>query len=142
MIINSVNILPLLRSKSCYFCLVVKLLIRVFFSSFSISMLIYLMLVLRHWALWWQVKLAKCIVHNVVVDISFNQLGGLIMLIHFSQEIFIFIFYSHSNNLSQFCSFILCRNCICKIMIFRLENILMILNFNNDSGNSIANPSK
>ena len=28
----------------------------------------------------WQVKLIKCLVENVVVDISFNQIGGLCTL--------------------------------------------------------------
>ena len=28
----------------------------------------------------WQVKLVKCLVENVVVDISFNQIGGLCTL--------------------------------------------------------------
>ena len=40
----------------------------------------YLSGYLKVWLLWWQVKLVKCIVQNIVVDISFNQLGGLCTL--------------------------------------------------------------
>lgn len=36
----------------------------------------------------WQVKLVKCLVQNIVVDISFNQLGGLCTLCFLEQVIF------------------------------------------------------
>lgn len=35
---------------------------------------------------WLQVKLLKCLVDNIVVDISFNQMGGLVTL-NFLEEI-------------------------------------------------------
>lgn len=37
----------------------------------------------------WQVKLVKCIVQNMVVDISFNQLGGLSTLCFLEQVNFL-----------------------------------------------------
>ncbi|KAL6982233.1 hypothetical protein U1Q18_050740, partial [Sarracenia purpurea var. burkii] len=41
--------------------------------------------IVRCWILCWQVKLVKCIVQNIVVDISFNQLGGLCTLCFLEQ---------------------------------------------------------
>lgn len=36
----------------------------------------------------WQVKLVKCLVQNIVVDISFNQLGGLCTLCFLERVVF------------------------------------------------------
>lgn len=40
------------------------------------------------WVFCWQVKLVKCLVLNIVVDISFNQLGGLCTLCFLEQVAF------------------------------------------------------
>lgn len=37
---------------------------------------------------WWQVKLVKCLVQNIVVDISVNQIGGLCTLCFLEKVIF------------------------------------------------------
>lgn len=36
----------------------------------------------------WQVKLVKCIVQDIVVDVSFNQIGGLCTLCFLEQVIY------------------------------------------------------
>lgn len=37
----------------------------------------------------WQVKLVKCIVQDIVVDVSFNQIGGLCTLCFLEQVIYV-----------------------------------------------------
>jgi len=41
-----------------------------------------------HKSPWWQVKLVKCLVQNIVVDISVNQIGGLCTLCFLEKVIF------------------------------------------------------
>lgn len=56
-----------------------------------VSILIYLILVFlseEYCGFLWQVKLVKCLVQNIVVDISFNQLGGLCTLCFLEQVVF------------------------------------------------------
>ena len=44
---------------------------------YECPLVIYVFWHLKHWVFIMQVKLVKCLVQNIVVDISFNQLGGL-----------------------------------------------------------------
>lgn len=53
------------------------------------SMLLYILLS-NHRSLWWQVKLVKCKVQNIAVDISVNQIGGPNKL-HFLEKVIVMI---------------------------------------------------
>lgn len=70
----------------CYSCITNFILL---FLANSYLLFIYWILsyFLSSWCfiLIWQVKLVKCIVQNIVVDISFNQIGGLCTLCFLEQ---------------------------------------------------------
>lgn len=62
-----------------------------FMRSFFVSVQNHLILVVlsKYYCVFlWQVKLVKCLVQNIVVDISFNQLGGLCTLCFLEQVVF------------------------------------------------------
>lgn len=68
---------------------------------------------------WWQVKIIKCLVENFVVDISFNQIGGLGTLC-FIEEVIRSDWSSHHH----YFTFNLFAEISDKIFVFQVDNLI------------------